>query len=191
MITFSPPSSAPPPFVITRRTPVLRAWGHVLAMSDSVGMFEHADLASPRLEHGYCTDDVARLLIAIMREPAPGRELRELTRVCFRFIVDAQGTSGAIRNRRSVDGRWHGRRGVEDCWGRSVWAFGTVARLAPDNWMRSGGTSSFVRALQQRSPHRRAMAMAGLGAAELLAVQPGHAEARQLLRDAIVSIGPL
>ena len=160
-------------------------------MSDSIGMFEHADLASPRLEHGYCTDDVARLLIAIMREPAPGRELRELARVCFRFTVDAQGTSGATRNRRSVDGRWHGRRGVEDCWGRSVWAFGTVAHLAPDDWMRSGGTSCFARALQQRSPYRRAMAMAGLGAAELLAVQPGHADARQLLRDAVVSIGPL
>ncbi len=45
------------------------AWRHVLAMSDGIGIFEHADHAAPRREHGYCTDDVSRLLIAIVREP--------------------------------------------------------------------------------------------------------------------------
>ncbi|MFZ4810704.1 MAG: glycosyltransferase [Ilumatobacteraceae bacterium] len=158
-------------------------------MSDSVGMFEHADHAVARGQHGYCTDDVARLLIAIMREPSPGAALHALARISFRFLDDAEGVSGRIRNRRSIDGRWHGRRGVEDCWGRSVWAFGTAARLAPDMWMRSAAMSCFDRATQQRSSHRRAMAFAALGAAEVLAVEPRHLRARQLLSDAIVSAG--
>lgn len=166
------------------------AWQHVVAMCDGIGMFEHAEYATPRPEHGYCTDDVARLLIAIVRQPDPRGELVELARLAFRFVVDAQGVSGTIRNRRRVGGRWQGRRNVDDCWGRSVWAFGTAARLAPERWMRESAASYFGHAVGVRSPHRRAMAFAALGAAELLAVDPHHSRARQVLKDAVVVIGP-
>ncbi len=171
---------------------MLPAWRHVLAMSDPTGgIFEHADHAVPRRSEGFCTDDVARLLIAIVREPVPDRELYELARVCFRFLRDAQGVTGRARNRRSADGRWHGRPGVEDCWGRSMWAFGTAAHLAPDRSMRESAVSYFGHAVRQRSPHRRAMAFAALGASELLVVEPGHSLARLLLADTIVAIGPI
>lgn len=170
---------------------MLPAWRHVLAMSDHIGMFEHADLSSPRREEGYCVDDVARLLIAIVREPNPRRELSELAGTCFRFLVAAQGVTGRVRNRRDARGRWHGRRGVEDCWGRSVWAFGSVAHLAADRSMRDSAVAYFGHAVGQRSPHRRAMAFAAIGAGELLAVHPNHHEARKLLADAIVTIGPI
>lgn len=178
-----------PPPVSAVRVLMQPAWRHVEAMSDDIGIFEHADLAEPRLEHGYCVDDVARLLIAIVREPVADQHLNQLARVCFRFLVDAQGVTGRVRNRQDVDGRWHGRRGVEDCWGRSVWAFGTVARLAPDDWMRASAVAYFGHAVGQRSPHRRAMAFAALGAAELLAAEPRHAQARRLLADSIEPIG--
>src|SRR4029079_14895987 len=100
------------PLAPPRPSEVLTAWRRVLTMTDSVGIFEYAELAVPRLEHGYCTDDVARLLIAIVREPAPRRELTELARVCFRFLVESQGVTGRTRNRQDAKGRWHGRRGV-------------------------------------------------------------------------------
>jgi hypothetical protein len=180
-----------PATALARTPPLPSTWRHVLAMTDEIGIFEHAELAAPRLQHGYCTDDVARLLIAIVREPAPGRALSELARVCFRFLVESQGVTGRTRNRRSVSGRWHGRRGIEDCWGRSVWAFGSAAALAPDEWMRGSGVSYFGHAVGQRSPHRRAMAFASLGAAELLTVETRHGPARQLLADAVVAIGPV
>ncbi len=171
-------------------SPLMPAWQHVLAMTDSIGMFEHANLAEPRIDHGYCTDDMARLLIAIVREPAPGRVLGELAGICFRFLVDAQGVTGRVRNRRSADGRWHGPRSVEDCWGRSVWAFGTTARLAPAESIRESARTYFRHAVGQRSPHRRSMAFAALGAAELLRATPGDLAARQLLADVIDIIGP-
>jgi hypothetical protein len=179
------------PLMPKPRREILPAWRHVLSMSDSIGMFEHADHADPRREEGYCTDDVARLLIAIVREPEPGRDLSDLASVCFRFLVDAQGVTGRVRNRRSVDGRWHGRRGVEDCWGRSVWAFGSAAHLAADRGMRDSAAAYFGHAVGQRSPHRRAMVFAALGAGELLAADERHSRARQLLADAVVAIGPI
>jgi hypothetical protein len=177
------------PLTPPSRAPMLPAWRHVLAMSDRIGIFEHADLSSPRREEGYCVDDVARLLIAIVREPNAGRELDDLARTCFRFLVDAQGVTGRVRNRRDANGRWRGRRGVEDCWGRSVWAFGTVARYSADRSMSASAVSYFGHAAGQRSPHRRAMAFAAVGAGELLAVQPRHFEARRLLADAIDVVG--
>jgi hypothetical protein len=160
-------------------------------MTDTIGIFEHADLAVPRVDQGYCTDDVARLLIAIVREPTLGRELDEFARICFRFLVESQGVTGRTRNRRDAKGRWHGRRGVEDCWGRSVWAFGSAAHRAPDEGMRASAVSYFGHAVGQRSPHRRAMAFAALGAAELLAAQPRHSRALRVLADAVVTIGPV
>jgi hypothetical protein len=185
------PASLESPLMPVPRAPMLPGWRHVLAMSDAIGIFEHADHAVPRREQGYCTDDVARLLIAIVREPSTGRELNELAKTCFRFLVGAQGVTGRSRNRRSADGRWHGRRSVDDCWGRSVWAFGTAAHLARDEGMRESAVSYFGHAVGQRSPHRRAMAFAAVGAAELLAVEPRHSRARQLLADAVVVIGPI
>jgi hypothetical protein len=166
-------------------------WSHVLEMCDGIGMFEHAEMAEPRREEGYCSDDMARLLIAIVREPTPSADLAALLQMCMRFLVGAQGVSGKVRNRRDTTGRWHGRRGVEDCWGRSVWAFGTAARLAPDRSTQERAASYFGHAVGQRSPHRRAMAFAALGAAEFLVVAPRDLRARALLHDAIAAIGPI
>jgi hypothetical protein len=174
---------------VTATLPVLPSFAHVLAMTDQIGMFEHADHAVARPEHGYCTDDVARLLIVVMREPEQDPALRELGRTAFRFLAAAQTATGRVRNRRSTNGRWHGRPSVDDCWGRSVWAFGTAARRAPDEGARSSARSYFDHAVKHRSPHRRAMAFAALGAAEMTAAAPRHSGARALLRDAVDAIG--
>jgi hypothetical protein len=167
------------------------SFGHLLSMSDSIGIFEHADHVEARREHGYCTDDVARLLIVAVREPNPSPAVRELSRTAFRFLAASQSTTGRTRNRRATNGRWHGRYGVEDCWGRSVWAFGTAARRAPEEWMRSSAEAYFHHGVMQRSPHRRAMAFAALGAAEIADGDDRQQRARDVLADAIVTIGPL
>ena len=174
----SPPPAVPEP-----------SFAHLLAMSDDVGTFEHAELAEPRREHGYCTDDVARVLLVVARKPRPSNAVVELGRLAMAFLGEAQSVSGAVRNRRDVRGRWHDRPGVEDCWGRSIWAFGTAARRSPTTWMGQSGLSYFSRGIEQRSPHLRATAFAALGAAEVLSAHPGHFGARQLLADAVHTIG--
>lgn len=162
---------------------------HLLALTDDIGTFEHADHAVPRPEHGYCVDDVARVLIVVCREPAPSRAVVELGRTAFRFLTEAQAVDGRVRNRRATSGRWRGKRGVDDCWGRSVWAFGTAAGGAPERWMRESARASFERGAEQRSPSPRAMAFAALGAVEMLAVVKTHRAARGLLSHAIEVIG--
>jgi hypothetical protein len=169
----------------------LASFDHIIAMSDDIGTFEHADHAEPRPSHGYCTDDMARLLVVVAREPLPPRAVLEIGRTAFRFLADAQGVTGDIRNRRTARGRWEDQRGVEDCWGRSLWAFGTAAGRAPEPWMRQSALSYFEHGIEQRSPWPRAMAFAALGAAEVLAIQPRHYGARTLLADAVTTIGPL
>ncbi len=166
-------------------------FAHVRAMSDAIGMFEHAEHGSARHEHGYCTDDMARLLIVAVREPGTDQPMRDLRRGALGFLAAAQSPSGRIRNRRTAGGRWLDRHGVEDCWGRSVWAFGTAARLASDDWLQARSFACFDRSAVQRSPHRRAMAFAALGAADVVSRHPGHRRALDLLSDAVDTIGPV
>jgi hypothetical protein len=169
--------------------PPAPSFEHIVAMSDGVGTFEHAKFATPRIGHGYCTDDMARVLVAACRQAPCTPATVDLARLAYRFLADAQGVDGKVRNRRATGGRWTDRRGVEDCWGRAMWAFGTAMHRAPLDWMRQGGASAFQRGLEQRSPAPRAMAFAALGAAEVLAVRPANIGARRLLVDAVAAIG--
>lgn len=171
-----------------RPTPEPR-FDHLLSLSDAIGTFEHAEHAEARRVHGYCTDDMARVLMIVAREPNPSPSVRALGRTAMRFLVGAQGVVGHARNRRDADGRWRDRAGVDDCWGRSVAAFGTTARCGHDEWMRQMGLSSFGHAAQQRSGHLRSMAFAGIGGAEILQVDPGHYGARELLHSVVEVIG--
>jgi hypothetical protein len=158
-------------------------------MTDERGTFEHADRAEPRRSHGYCTDDMARLLVVASREPDADGPVRSLARTAFRFLADAQGADGTVRNRMTDSGRWRGPHGVEDCWGRTLWGFGTAAARSDEEWLWSASLTYFERSAEQRSPWPRAMAFAALGAAELLAVEPSHRRARSLLADAAIVIG--
>ncbi len=181
-------------------TPPASLFSHVTAMTDGVGLFEHARFDVPRPEHGYCVDDVARGLVAVCRalstSPADGfvagvgvvdlrvdtPALGRLAKLYLAFVVSAQTGDGAIVNRRGSDGSLQGAPTVEDCWGRALWGLGTAAARAPDLAQRA--TEVFARGAARRSPWARAMAFAGLGAAEMLRVQPGRADARALLGDA-------
>jgi hypothetical protein len=169
--------------------PPMPSFAHISAMSDERGTFEHADHTEPRLSHGYCTDDMARLLVVAMREPDADGTVRSLARTAFRFVADAQSADGKVRNRMTDRGRWVGRHGIEDCWGRAVWGFGTAAARSDEEWLWSASVTSFERSAEQRSPWPRAMAFAALGAAELVAVESSHRLARRLLADAATVIG--
>jgi hypothetical protein len=157
---------------------------HLLQLTNERGTFEHADGAEARTEEGYCTDDMARVLVVATREDRRLPSVRHLAEIALRFLGDAQGFDGDYRNRMDQRGRWRDRRTVEDCWGRSVWALGTAASQSPADWMRQTAVAQFERAARKRSPWPRSMAYAALGAAELLVTRPGHRGARSLLIDA-------
>ena len=155
---------------------------HLLAMTDDFGTFEHACFAEPRPEHGYCTDDMARVLVVASREREPSPAVQWLIRLALQFLQSAQATDGAYRNRMDAAGEWTDQPTVEDCWGRSIWGLGTAARSELTG-VRESALAQFERAVQRRSPWPRAMAFAAVGAAEVLDVIPDHQAARCLLAD--------
>jgi hypothetical protein len=161
---------------------------HLLRLTDERGTFEHARLAGPLREHGYCTDDVARVLVVATRDHGPDFTLNGLAGVALRFLNDAQSLSGACRNRLDSTGHWQDEPALEDAWGRCIWGLGTAAAHSNVAWARQSAIMQFERAAQARSVWPRAMAFATLGAAELLAFEPEHALARALITDYAASV---
>ena len=155
---------------------------HLVRLTDRFGTFEHAEHATPRREHGYCVDDVARVLVVAAREPNPNASVRSLAQGSLAFVGDAMGPHGDCRNRRAADGTWTSVASTEDCWGRSLWGLGTAA--ASQQFSIAGpALALFERGAEQRSQYPRSMAFAALGAAAVLDVDSTNAAARSLLRD--------
>jgi hypothetical protein len=169
-------------------------FAHLLAMTDATGLFEHAQFSRPRPEHGYCVDDVARGLVVLCRGASswadtPTQDLSAVAWRYLRFVMRSQAPDGRIVNRCDARGRLRGNLGVEDCWGRALWGLGTAASRSPDEGLADLAMTRFQVGAQQRSRWPRAMAFAGLGAAEVLRVDPAHAGARALLVDAATAVG--
>jgi hypothetical protein len=154
---------------------------HLHRMTDHVGVWEHARFTTPRPEHGYCTDDNARSLILISRQPDPSADLVGLARVYFRFVADAALPEGGFHNRRGADESWGDEIGSDDSQGRAIWSLGTAARLGPEEWMRNRALELFDRQQGFASRSPRANAFAILGASEVLTGDPGHVPARKAM----------
>ena len=159
-------------------------FGHLVSMTDTRGTFEHALFSEPRPEHGYCTDDMARVLVVATREQGRSPVMRNLAMLSLSFLQDALDSHGKCRNRMNRSGVWEDPPALDDCWGRSIWGLGTAASHSDDHLIRHLAATGLERAMRQRSPWPRAMAFAALGAAEVLSIDPGNMSARSLLSDA-------
>lgn len=161
---------------------------HLLRLSDSVGIFEHALFDEPRREHGYCVDDVARALLVAVREPEPGELLTALAESSLSFIESAIVADGRCHNRLSIRRRWSDLPDVGDWWGRAIWALGVTAARAQSGALRERALGAAIVAMQQRSPFVRARAFAAIGAAEILLAYPFFGAVRIFLEEAIAGI---
>jgi hypothetical protein len=166
-------------------------FGHLMAMTDQRGTFEHALFAQPRPEHGYCSDDMARVLVVAARQPDQVTEMRSLAMLSLRFLQDALDSQGRCRNRMNRFGAWEDSPAVEDCWGRTIWGLGTAFSQSDDHLIRNLAGRGLERAMTQRSAWPRAMAFAALGATEVLQADPGNSAARALLSDAADTMSEL
>ena len=158
-----------------------------MSMTDQRGTFEHALFDKPRKEHGYCSDDMARVLVVACREQGDA-EMEALALLSVRFLYSALDTGGKSRNRMDQNGAWEDLPSVDDCWGRSIWGLATAATRSDNQLIRDVSTAAIERAMKQRSPWPRAMAFAALGAADVLTADPDNMSARILLSDAVDSM---
>jgi hypothetical protein len=156
-------------------------FSHLIHLTDGHGTFEHALFAEPRPEHGYCTDDMARVLVVTSREPLATPGIRRLTGIALDFLEGAIDSGGRCRNRMNRFGEWTDLPALDDCWGRSIWGLGAALSAGDDRNVHGRAAALFERACTQRSPFPRAMAFAALGAADVLSAHPDHLGARDLL----------
>lgn len=165
-------------------------YDHLVSLTDGRGVFEHCAGRTPRMEHGYCVDDVARAWIVAERGIAEDPDVESVANTCAQFLTEATAAEGTIRNRCDVQGVWHGTADTADHWGRALWAWGTAIAESHDPVRREAAESGWHLGARQRSAFRRSMAFAALGAAEVLRARPQDSLARALLADAVAMIPP-
>ncbi len=184
--------AAEPTRLVPRRTYALLTpdASAVLRMSDSTGIYQHSILAIPDRNHGYCIDDNARALILMCQMPQIDATVRDRWVTTYASFLQHgwNPDRNCFRNFMSFDRRWCEEEGSEDSNGRAIWGLGVMARDATGERYRKWAVQMFARAVpvwtKLHSP--RAQAFLVLGAAAILSVQPGNADARAMIE----TIGP-
>lgn len=101
---------------------------HLIRLTDSTGLFQHALFSVPNFAEGYCTDDNARALALMLQLRQQGQESSQhlaLTTTYAAFLHHAfDRANGRFRNFMTFERRWREEVGSEDCHGRCLWALG-------------------------------------------------------------------
>lgn len=101
---------------------------HLLRMTDSTGVFQHAIFSVPNFSEGYCTDDNARafilavLLAELGEDPEPVRGLASTSGAFLHYAFNAK--TKRFHNHLSFERQWLDPQGSEDSHGRALWALG-------------------------------------------------------------------
>ena len=174
----------------TYRRPAL---DHLLALTDDVGMLQHATFDVPNRSCGYCTDDVGRALI--VASDAAGRRGTEadgarLMTTYLAYLHDAQLPDGSFHNFMGYDRRWQDHAGTPDAVGRAIWGLGYAERHAPRGTWRAIAERMRAKALAAipAMTFVRSRAYAALGLVHALATRPDDEFAVRTNLDASLAI---
>jgi glycosyltransferase involved in cell wall biosynthesis len=117
-----------------RELPELKV-SHLLRMTDSTGLFQHAIFSIPNFSEGYCTDDNARAFVLAVLLGELGEEpesVRTLATTYAAFLHHAFDVKvKRFHNHLSFDRRWLDAQGSEDSHARAVWALGMGVGRSP------------------------------------------------------------
>lgn len=161
---------------------------HLHTMTDDTGLYQHAVFNVPDRNHGYCTDDNARGLIAAVMNWRLFKDesINQLLKTYLSFLYHAFNEKrGRMRNFMSFDRRWLEEVGSEDSHGRVLWAIGYTIAHPPSEELLGLATRLFkdlVEApLKFTSP--RAWAFAVIGANYYLRRFGGDTRVRQIMLE--------
>ena len=154
---------------------------HLRAMVDETGIYQHAEGRVPALEHGYCVDDVARLLpVAQELALTDPTWAPDVVRALAFLRAASDGESAAMRNFLSWDRTWLDEPHNGDHVGRTIWALGELLSRETDPALRAPAdalTRRLTSGLDASNPTIRTSAYAVLGLAAWGAARPASATA--------------
>ena len=160
---------------------------HLKKLTDDTGLFQHAKFTIPNRDLGYCTDDNARALIAMVDYYAqhPGPEAMRLFELYLSFVMHAQNKDGSIRNLMDFDRTWRENEPGNDAFGRVLWALGTVMAKPPSPTYLSIVKDCFDRSVGRvQRQYPRGMAYSILGMSDYLKQFPGASDIKRQLEMA-------
>ncbi len=143
---------------------------HLMRMTDSTGILQHACYTIPNNHEGYCTDDNARALVLTVLLEELGKDSPELHRAATRYAAFLNyafnSQTGRFRNFMSYDRRWMEQDGSDDSLGRTIWALGTCVGRSRRRSLQSWAVQLFERALpacaNTTSPRTWALSLIGI-----------------------------
>jgi hypothetical protein len=145
---------------------------HLIRMTDSTGLLQHAKYTLPNLSEGYCTDDNARALRFVVHLEELDLDTPEIQRLTTRYAAFVEAAFDPdrrrFRNFMTFDRQWvrEDDLGSDDCVGRVLWALGSCAARSKRSGLRAWAMELFQRALpaslEMRSPRAWASALIGI-----------------------------
>lgn len=158
---------------------------HLRRLTDDVGILQHATYATPDRNHGYCTDDNARALVAALSafDQTKDETLLPLADRYLAFLrYGFNESKNRFRNFMGYDRRWLDEVGSEDVHGRAIWALGHAVRHAPNDAIGSLATRLIRPAVETTESFTspRAMAFSLLGISDYLAAYGGDTPIRRV-----------
>ena len=157
---------------------------HLKKLTDDTGLYQHAKFTVPNRDFGYCTDDNARAVIAMIRYYAhnPEPEALRLLDTYLSFIIHSQKAGGSIKNFMNFDRTWRTNEPAHDAFGRALWAFGTIIANPPAPQYLSIAKDCFdqsVHHVERQLP--KGMAYSILGMCDYLKQFPGAIDIKRQL----------
>ena len=157
---------------------------HLKNLTDDTGLLQHAVYSVPNRHHGYCSDDNARALQAVLMhfDLYKDESVLPLANTYLGFLHHSfDPDQKRFHNFMTYDRRWLDHEEGQDVHGRVINALAWAADLAPNDSMRSLAVRLFQQSIESidhfRSPRTQANAIIGIHI--YLRKLPGDSQARR------------
>jgi glycosyltransferase involved in cell wall biosynthesis len=163
---------------------------HLVRMTDSAGLLQHASSTIPNFAEGYCTDDNARALLLTVLLEQIGQSSAQVSRLATIYAAFVNyafdRARGRFRNFLGFDRRWLEEVGSDDCQGRALWALGACVGRSRRRDLQFWASQLFDQALpsiiETTSPRSWATGLIGVG---LYLLRFSGARPASQMRDAL------
>lgn len=133
-----------------RELPALRL-EHLISISDSTGIYQHAKYTLPNFKEGYCTDDNVRALqlLVMLEESGDITPVVQALATCYGSFINYAFIPETCRfhNFMSFERTWLDEDGSDDCLGRTLLALGACVGRSRRDELRHWAVDLFQLAL--------------------------------------------